>query len=144
LTGRQNIELFVKNNLFKSNYTYENFLSHELLRKKVRNYSYGQRKKLSIVIALLKDTRYLFLDEVTNGLDYDSICFLKSEIKRISCNKTVVLTGHHFEFYNEILDDILLIKDNKLIHLEDAANRNASEDETERGKILEKLYKENF
>ena len=35
---------------------------------------------------------------------------------------TILLTGHHLEFYNEVVKDVFLIKDKRIVPVEDFQN----------------------
>ncbi|WP_270244810.1 hypothetical protein [Lactococcus lactis] len=54
-------------------------------------------------------------DEVTNGLDYESLNILKEDLIRSKNEKIILLTGHQFEFYEEIIDDLYVIKNKKIL-----------------------------
>ena len=75
---------------------------------------YRTRKKLALIMVDLLKPVYLIMDEISNGLDYESVCELKKQIKIWSIDKTIILTGHQFGFYNDIVDDIFVIKDNTI------------------------------
>ncbi|MNJ29286.1 hypothetical protein D3C77_238470 [compost metagenome] len=51
------------------------------------------------MIALLNRPKFLFLDEVSNGLDYDSLIELQSLLSKLSVDTTILAIGHHFEYY---------------------------------------------
>ena len=53
------------------------YLNNEMLKSKVKIYSYGQKKKLALALVDILKPDILFLDEVTNGLDYETIRELK-------------------------------------------------------------------
>ena len=116
LTGLQNIEVlseskYSKHEIKKCALKY---LGMDILKRKVKTYSYGQRKKLALIMVDLLKPVYLIMDEISNGLDYESVCELKKQIKIWSIDKTIILTGHQFGFYNDIVDDIFVIKDNTI------------------------------
>lgn len=92
-----------------------NYMSRELLNAKVKTYSYGQKKKLALTLSFLLEPKYLVMDEISNGLDYDTIKMLRKLIRDMSNDITVILTGHQFEFYNELVDDVYLIQDGNLV-----------------------------
>lgn len=58
------------------------------------------------------------MDEISNGLDYDTIKILKSRIKQWANNTTILLTGHQFDFYNDIIDEVFILKNNKILSLD--------------------------
>lgn len=63
----------------------------------------GEKQKISIARALLKDTPILILDEPTNHLDEQSLSWLRSFIKRT--NKTVLFVSHQ-----DKLSDLATVK----------------------------------
>ncbi|MBE0476616.1 MAG: ABC transporter ATP-binding protein [Coriobacteriia bacterium] len=94
------------------------YLGDDLLRKNVRRYSYGQRKKLSIACALLARPKYLIMDEVSNGLDYETMEHLKGEFRERARESAVFLTGHQFDFYTSIVSRVLVLKGGKIREFE--------------------------
>ena len=115
LSGLNNIILFTglkKDEIFKYS---DLFLSRELLRKKTKTYSYGERKKLLLIIVDIIRPRLLVMDEVSNGLDYETMLSLKRKILEWGKQSTILLTGHQFEFYSNIVDRVYVIKNNKTI-----------------------------
>ncbi|MGY4788571.1 ATP-binding cassette domain-containing protein [Bacillus sp. OHL2] len=70
------------------------------------------------MIALTKPT-YLFLDEISNGLDYGTMMELKAMIKKWSKDMTIIATGHQFEFYSSIVDELFILKDKSMIQIHD-------------------------
>lgn len=111
LTGLQNIELLLNRKV-----THEEIAEHrelrlapQLLSSKVKRYSYGQTKKLSLLIACLARPRYLFLDEISNGLDYEALLDLKKMLKANNERMTIIAIGHQFEFYADMIDDLIVL-----------------------------------
>lgn len=117
LSGYKNIVILCRNKMARIEIDkYINqFNLKAIIHMKVKNYSYGQRKKLSLIIGLLGQPKYLLLDEITNGLDFDSMVFLKNYLKELSISTTIIVTGHHFEFYNDILDEIYIMSSGNII-----------------------------
>ena len=117
LTGYQNIRILVDKKI-KENQLKEMcsvLLDEKTLRQKVQNYSYGQRKKLAILICMLNKPGFIFMDEVSGGLDYESIKKLKGLLTTWAQDSLVFLTGQNFDFYEDIIDTLLIIKDQKII-----------------------------
>lgn len=91
--------------------------------------SYGQLKKTYISFALACNTRYLFMDEPTNGLDIPSKSqFRKAVTKYTSDESTLLISTHQVRDLEAIIDPIIIL-DRKDVLL------NASLDE-----ITSKLY----
>lgn len=119
LSGYKNIKLLLNKTFTKEEIEEESqkFLDHAILKKKVKTYSYGQRKKLSLIIVSLLRPKYLFLDEISNGLDYSSMMELKEIVKEWSDSMTIVATGHQFEFYSSIVDELFVLKGDSAVHI---------------------------
>ncbi|WP_371524835.1 ATP-binding cassette domain-containing protein [Streptomyces sp. NBC_01283] len=79
-----------------------------------RTLSNGQRKKVYAVGLLLARPSYVFLDELANGLDYDSLQWLKEVIEELRKDSVVIASGHQFEFYERVADDVFAISQNGL------------------------------
>ena len=94
------------------------YLSIEKLRKKVKKYSYGQKKMLSLALAELLKPKILIMDEVTNGLDYNSLKKLKRDLSEWKRSALIIMTGHNLDFYSAVADRLFLIKDRKLLSRE--------------------------
>ncbi|MDU5491409.1 MAG: ATP-binding cassette domain-containing protein [Clostridium perfringens] len=119
LTGLQNISIFLERKVSKHEYeAFQNILSNRILERKVKEYSYGQKKILSIIIAFLKAPKYLIIDEISNGLDFETMIWLKDNLKLLSKNTTIIATGHQFEFYNNIIDNLYIINDKKIVKVD--------------------------
>lgn len=116
LSGYQNLSLFAVSTTSKAQIvsSIQPLLDDNLLKKKVKHYSYGQKKKLAIALCILNKPKYIFMDEVSNGLDYETMQDLKKLLKNWSHDALVFLTGHQFDFYNDIVDTVLLIKDHTI------------------------------
>ena len=91
--------------------------------------SYGQLKKTYISFALACNTKYLFMDEPTNGLDIPSKSqFRKAVSKYTSDDSTLLISTHQVRDLEALIDPIIIL-DRRDVLL------NASLDE-----ITEKLY----
>ena len=63
----------------------------------VENLSGGQKRKLSIAIALIGESKVIFLDEPTSGMDITSRRNLWDILKNYCSNKIIILTTHYME-----------------------------------------------
>jgi ABC-2 type transport system ATP-binding protein len=82
----------------------------DLLRKKVKTFSGGMKRKLEIMRSLLHRPKVLFLDEPTAGLDADSRRNLWEYLRQIRREQgtTVFLTTHYLE-EAEVADEVCII-----------------------------------
>ena len=62
-----------------------------------KDLSAGQRRKLSIAIALIGGSQVIFLDEPSSGMDITSRRNLWDILKRMTENKIIILTTHYME-----------------------------------------------
>ena len=86
--------------------------------RKVKGYSGGMKRRISVVTALIGDPEIAFLDEPTTGLDpqsrrtvWDFVLALKER------QKTVVLTTHYMEEAEVLCDRVAIIDQGALIAL---------------------------
>lgn len=78
--------------------------------------SMGQKKKVYMSIALASNTRYLLMDEPTNGLDILSKSqFRKVVIEGISEDKTIIISTHQVHDVELLLDHVCIIERNKVL-----------------------------
>lgn len=89
------------------------------LTKKIEDLSFGNRKKVGIVQALLHEPKLLILDEPTGGLDplMQNIFFelLNEERKK---GATVFFSSHILSEVQKMCDRVAIIKDGQLVKVE--------------------------
>lgn len=136
ISGLQNLIIFseIKKSKEEIKEISLKYLDHNILKNKVKTYSYGQKKKLALILVEILEPKYLIMDEISNGLDYEMIRRLQKSIKTWANNMTIVLTGHQFSFYNDIIDDLFVFKDKEIVLLK--------EDFSNSGTMLEEIYDE--
>lgn len=97
------------------------------LDKKAEQLSFGNRKKVSIVQALLHEPRLLILDEPTNGLDplMQSRFF---EILREQNQKgvTIFFSSHILSDVQKVCQRVAIIKEGRILKVEDMQSLTAS------------------
>ncbi len=97
--------------------------------QKMNKMSFGQLKKVYIAFALACNTKYLFMDEPTNGLDIPSKTNFRRAIAKYTREDSVILISTHQVRDLENIIDPIIILDRQEVLL------NASLEE-----ITEKLY----
>lgn len=81
----------------------------------LKQLSMGQKKKVYMSFALAANTRYLFMDEPTNGLDIPS----KSQFRKVIANnmtddRTLVISTHQVHDVESLLDHIIMLDQSRL------------------------------
>lgn len=85
-------------------------------KKKISALSLGNKKKVSIIQALLKRADILILDEPTNGLDpLMKNRFFDLILKEKQRGVTVFLSSHNLEEVNRYCDKVAIIKNGKIV-----------------------------
>ncbi len=69
-------------------------LSQNILEEKYNSISGGEQKKIDIIVALMKNTPYIFMDEPTNYLDDKSVKELIKLLEKESLYKKIILVTH--------------------------------------------------
>lgn len=119
LSVKENVEFWSK----AYNLSYENlYFDTHLLNEKVCNLSGGNKKMLSVELALLSKPTYLIMDEPTASLDLinqQKIMDLAIDYK--SKNNSVLIITHHI---NEIkkCDKVVVIKNGTVAHFDSPNN----------------------
>ena len=80
-----------------------------LSTRKTRSLSQGEKKRLSIGLALIGNPDVLILDEPHNGLDNDGMAILKSIIEAKSKDHIIILCSHYFSEIESHCTQILAI-----------------------------------
>jgi len=86
-------------------------------KDRVRKYSGGMKRRLSIVMALVSDPQVLFLDEPTLGLDPQSRRSIWERIAELKGKKTIILTTHYLEEADALADRVAIIDEGKIVAL---------------------------
>ena len=82
----------------------------------MRALSMGQKKKVCLCLAIAANTRYLFLDEPTNGLDIKG----KSQFRKVVAGgmdegKTIIVSTHQIHDVELLLDHVVIIENSEVL-----------------------------
>jgi len=70
----------------------------------------GNKRKLSLAMALIGESKIVFLDEPSSGLDFNARREIKEILLELKREKrTVILTTHHLEEAEEVADRIAIM-----------------------------------
>lgn len=87
----------------------------ELQKKLIKNLSRGQKQRVSLAGALVGNPKVLILDEPTVGLDPKQITEIRSLIKELGKNHTVILSSHILSEVSQICDRVVIINKGKKV-----------------------------
>ncbi len=92
----------------------------EVKNRVIKNLSKGYKQRVGLAQALVGNPPVLILDEPTVGLDPKQIIEIRSLIKRLGKNHTVILSSHILPEVQAVCDKIVIINRGKIV-----ANDNA-------------------
>ncbi len=78
--------------------------------------STGMRQRLAIARGLLSDPKILLLDEPTKGLDIKHAEAIRKIIKKISKNKTIIITSHNLNEISELCNRVIIMHKGKIVN----------------------------
>jgi ABC-2 type transport system ATP-binding protein len=83
--------------------------------KKIGELSKGYKQRVGLAQALIHDPSVLILDEPTTGLDPNQLDEIRSLIKDISIEKTVLLSTHIMQEVEALCSRVIIINKGKLV-----------------------------
>lgn len=75
--------------------------------------SHGQKRLVSILIAIVSNSKIIILDEPTEGLDQKHINILKKIISTIKNDKIIIICSQDYSFVDSITDRIYFLNEHK-------------------------------
>ncbi len=116
LTARMNLRLLMDANGQNAAHGEKIFqmlkIDESILKTKADQLSFGQRHRLAVAGAILRNPQYLFLDEPSVGLDAESLASLTECLKaEVQAGKCLFITSHDFEFVHSVADNVALLSD---------------------------------
>lgn len=100
--------------------------------KKISQLSKGYRQRVGLAAALLHNPEVLILDEPTTGLDPNQLVEIRSLIKEVGKDKTVLFSTHIMQEVEAICDRVILINKGKIV-----ADKNLKELKKNQEQIIE-------
>lgn len=120
LTVKENL-LFIKDNLKLIEEYSRKFNIYKLLDKKPEEVSGGERQRISLVRALLLNSKVILLDEPTSSLDKENASIFANYLKEITDDNKIIIISTHKDLYDDFANviysidygDIRIVKDNE-------------------------------
>lgn len=89
---------------------------NEVLEKSISKLSKGFRQRVGMAQVLLHEPDVLIMDEPTTGLDPNQIREVRSLIRALGENKTILLSTHILQEVEAVADRVLLINSGRLVY----------------------------
>ena len=94
------------------------------LSRKIRNYSTGMKQKLALAQAFADPVEVLILDEPTSALDPSARGDVLNLVREArTAGQTVIFSGHVLAEVEQIADRVAIMRQGKLMHIEDMRQR---------------------
>ena len=87
----------------------------DVQKRVIRNLSKGYKQRVGLAQALVGNPKVLILDEPTVGLDPKQIIEIRTLIKKLGKNHTVILSSHILSEVQAVCDKIVVIDKGKLV-----------------------------
>ena len=87
----------------------------EMEHRLIKNLSKGYRQRVGLAAALLGSPKVIILDEPTVGLDPAQVIEIRSLIKELGRDHTVILSSHILSEVSTLCDKVLIIAKGKLV-----------------------------
>jgi ABC-2 type transport system ATP-binding protein len=99
------------------------FHLYEKKDQKVKTFSKGMKQRLILAMALMNESKILFLDEPTGGLDVESSKLIRNLIDKFNRNgTTILLTTHNIEEANLLCDRVAIMNYGKIVAIDRPEN----------------------
>lgn len=83
--------------------------------KKVGQLSKGYKQRVGLAAALVHDPEILILDEPTSGLDPNQIVEIRSVIRELAAEKTILFSTHIMQEVEQLCDRAIIINKGKIV-----------------------------
>lgn len=91
---------------------------HEHADKLVKECSGGMKRKLTLGMALIGETKTIILDEPTSGLDVESRQQMWDLIRTLKEGRSIIMSTQHIEEADELADRVTIMSHGRVIGLD--------------------------
>ncbi len=108
----------------------ENLSLNGVLNKRIEHLSKGFKRRVGIAQAIIHDPSILIMDEPTDGLDPNQKYDVRQLIKKISKDKTIIISTHILEEVDAVCTRAAIIAKGKLLYDDTPSNLQSSDNES--------------
>lgn len=125
------MDLFaVEHGVTYSKEDYEKFGLQFFLKKKYKQLSTGQKRRLHLFIAILHNPQIVILDEPTAGLDIEGKEQLYAVIDELKAKgKTILITSHDMTELEKLCDRVAFVIDGRIVKIDEMSTPENEGDE---------------
>jgi ABC-2 type transport system ATP-binding protein len=81
----------------------------------IRQYSFGMKKRIGLIAAMLGNPQILILDEPLNGLDVETIATLRVKLENLhKSGKTIIFSSHIMDFVERMATRVMILAKGKI------------------------------
>ena len=107
---------------------------------KLKTLSKGNKEKVQLILVMSRSAELYLLDEPIGGVDPATRDYiLETIVKNRAANATVVISTHLIADVEQILDEVIFIKDGKIVLYESVEDLRSRE-----GKSIDEIFREVF
>ena len=107
-------------------YAIESTCIGEMKNRLIKNLSKGYKQRVGIAQAMLGNPEIVILDEPTVGLDPRQIIYIRSLIKKLGENHTVILSSHILSEISAVCDYVIILSGGKVVASDTLENLSGS------------------
>lgn len=91
-------------------------LKEDILKQSPQSLSNGEKRKVGLALAIVKNAEVIIIDEPTLGLDYNSKKAVTKVLKDLKkADKTIIITSNDIEFIHMVSDHIFVLANGQII-----------------------------
>lgn len=111
--------------------------------KKISMLSKGYKQRVGLAQAIIHNPEVLILDEPTSGLDPNQLSEIRTLIRSLGQDKTVILSTHIMQEVEAICDDVIIINKGQIVANAPIAELKGQHDSASLEEIFKKLTANN-
>lgn len=85
----------------------------------VKDLSYGEQRRLELVLGLVSDPKVILLDEPTAGLSLDEITMFTNFMQELSSDITVIIVEHNLDALFQLSKQIMVLNHGEIVAIGD-------------------------